>query len=192
HIYVISVVGKLQSAPSAWAIRTRVAPLSLSSAIQNELRQATGGLPVARIRTMEEMLSGSTASENFSALVLSLFGCAALLLAAIGIYGLIAYSVTQRIPEIGIRLALGAEPNVIRSMVVREGLWPALAGTLSGLPAAFGLMRLIAGSLFGVRAWDPLVFCVVPLILLTVTLLAVSLPAIRASHVDPTLALRYE
>jgi predicted permease len=178
--------------PSAWVVRTRVAPMSLSSAIQNELREASGGLPVARVRTMEDVLSRSTAAENFNALVLTIFGGSALLLAAIGIYGLMAYSVTHRAREIGIRLALGAESSRIRNMVVSEGLRPALAGMLCGLAAAFGLTRLIAGFLYGVKPWDPLVYLLVPVVLVVVALVAVWLPAIRASRVDPMHALRHE
>jgi ABC-type antimicrobial peptide transport system permease subunit len=137
-------------------------------------------------------LSRSTAAENFNALVLTIFGGSALLLAAIGIYGLMAYSVTHRAREIGIRLALGAESSRIRNMVVSEGLRPALAGMLCGLAAAFGLTRLIAGFLFGVKPWDPLVFLLVPVVLVVVALVAVWLPAIRASRVDPMHALRHE
>ncbi|MEX2263964.1 MAG: ABC transporter permease [Bryobacteraceae bacterium] len=193
NMYVLSVSGdRTLQIPWAWVIRTRVAPMSLSSVIQNELRQASGGLPVARIRTMEEILSRSTARENFNMLVLTIFGCSALLLAAIGIYGLMAYSVAQRTQEIGIRLALGAESSHIRNMVVFQGLQPALAGVVCGLAAAFGLTRLIASFLFGVKAWDPLVFFVVPVILVGVALVAVWLPAMRASRVDPIHALRYK
>ena len=164
----------------------------MSSAIQKELREASGGLPVARVRTMEETISRSTAAENFNMLVLTIFGCSALLLAAIGIYGLMAYSVAQRAHEIGIRIALGAESSRIRNMVVFQGLRLVLAGVAGGLAAAFGLTRLLASLLFGVKAWDPLVFFVVPLILLGVALVAVWLPAMRASRVDPLYALRYE
>jgi predicted lysophospholipase L1 biosynthesis ABC-type transport system permease subunit len=181
-----------QIAPWAWVIRTRVAPLSLSSAIQNELREVSGGLPVARIRTMEETISRSTAAENFNMLVLTIFGCAALLLAAIGIYGLMAYSVAQRMQEIGIRLALGAGSSSVRNMVVFQGLRLAVAGVVIGLAAAFGLTRLIASLLFGVKAWDPMVFSAVPIVLIGVALVAVWLPAMRASRVDPIQALRYE
>jgi putative ABC transport system permease protein len=176
----------------AWVIRTRVTPLSLSSSIQNELRQASGGLPVARIRSMEEIRSRSTATENFNMIVLAIFGCSALLLAAIGIYGLMAYSVAQRAQEIGIRLALGAESSHIRNMVVLQGLRLTFAGVVCGLAAAFGLTRLIASFLFGVKAWDPLVFFVVPVILVGVALVAVWLPAMGASRIDPIHALRYE
>jgi putative ABC transport system permease protein len=184
--------GLSQTQPWAWVIRTRVAPLSLSSAIQKELREASGGLPVAGVRTMEETLSRSIAAENFNTMVLTIFGCSALLLAAIGIYGLMAYSVAQRVQEIGIRLALGAESSHIRNMVVFQGLRPALAGIVCGLAAAFGLTRLIASFLFGVKAWDPLIFFVVPVILVGVALVAVWLPARRASRIDPIHALRYE
>ena len=184
--------GLMTTEPWAWLIRTGVAPLSLSSAIQKQLREASGGLPVAHIRTMEETVSRSTAAENFNTVVLTIFGCSALLLAAIGIYGLMAYSVAQRVQEIGVRLALGAESSHIRNMVVFQGLRPALAGVVGGLAAAFGLTRSIAGFLFGVRAWDPLVFSVVPLILAAVALAAVWLPALRASRVDPIDALRCE
>ena len=166
--------------------------MSLSSTIQKELREATGGLPVAGVRTMEQTLSQSTAAEDFNTLVMTIFGCSALLLAAIGIYGLMAYSVAQRAHEIGIRMALGAESSRIRNMVVIQGLRLVLAGVASGLAAAFGLTRLLASLLFGVKAWDPLVFFVVPMILLSVALVAVWLPAMRASRVDPLYALRYE
>jgi len=177
---------------STWVIRTRVAPMSLSAAIQNELREASGGLPVARVLTMEEILSRSTAAENFNMLVLTIFGCSALLLAAIGIYGLMAYSVGQRAQEIGVRLALGADSSRIRNMVVFQGLRPVLAGVVCGLAAAVGLTRVIASFLFGVKPWDPLVFLVVPITLVVVALVAVWLPAMRASRVDPIQALRYE
>ncbi len=132
--------------PWAWVIRTREAPMSLSAAIQKELREASGGLPVAPARTMEEVLSRSTAAGDFNALVLTIFGCSALFLAAIGIYGLMAYSVTQRTQELGIRMALGAESSQIRNMVALNGLRLALAGVVCGLAMAFGLTRLLAGS----------------------------------------------
>jgi hypothetical protein len=108
----------------AWVIRTRATPASLSSTVQSELREAVGGLPVARVHTMEETLSRSTSTEDFNTLVMTIFGCSALVLAAIGIYGLLAYSVAQRSQEIGIRLALGAESSQIRNMMMLQGLRP--------------------------------------------------------------------
>ncbi len=182
--------GSIAGTPWAWVIRTREAPTSLSSAIEKELRMASGGLPVARARTMEEVLSRSTAAGDFNALVLTIFGCSALLLAAIGIYGLVAYSVTQRTQELGIRMALGAESSQIRNMVVRHGLRLALAGVGCGLAMAFGLTRLISGFLYGVKPWDPQVFFVVPMILVGVALIAVWWPAMRAGRIDPMDALR--
>ena len=194
NLYVLSATpgGLLKLLPWAWVIRTRGDPLSVSSAIQKELREASGGLPVGGVRTMEEILSRSTAAEDFNTLVMTIFGCSALLLAAIGIYGLMAYSVAQRTQEIGIRLALGAESSHIRNMVVFQGLRLVLAGVVCGLVAAFGLTRFITSFLFGVKAWDPLVFFVVPVILVGVALVAVWFPAMRASRVDPIHALRYE
>jgi ABC-type antimicrobial peptide transport system permease subunit len=115
-----------------------------------------------------------------------------LLLAAIGIYGLMAYSVQQRTQEIGIRLALGAQTSQVRRMVVTQGMLLAGAGVVIGLAAAFGLARLITTFLFGVTARDPFVFVGIPVLLGTVALLAVWMPARRASRVDPLVALRYE
>jgi putative ABC transport system permease protein len=181
-----------QIAPWAWVVRTRVPPLSLTSSIRNELREASGGLPVAHIRTMEETISRSTAAENFNMLVLTIFGCGALLLAAVGISGLMAYSVAQRTQEIGVRLALGAEPHSIRNMIVWQGLRLTAAGAVIGLAAAFGLTRLIASLLFEVRAFDPMAFTIVPVVLIGVALISVWLPAMRASRVDPIQALRCE
>ena len=176
----------------AWIIRTRAAPLSLSSALQGTVRQASGGLPVAHIRTMGDTVSRSTAAGDFETLVLAIFGAAALLLAAIGIYGLMAYSVARRTQEIGIRLALGAASTDIRNMVVSQSLRPALTGVVCGVAAAVGLTRLLGGLLFGVTPWDPLAFSIVPAPLLGMSVLAAWLPALRAARVDPALALRHE
>jgi putative ABC transport system permease protein len=176
----------------AWVIRTRVAPMSLSSAIQKELQEASGGLPIAQVRTMEEIVARSRTTGNFMTLVLTIFGCSALLLAAIGIYGLMAYSVAQRAQEIGIRLAVGAESAHIRRMVVLQGLKPAMAGLLCGLAAASALTRFLTSFLFGVKPWDPIAFLVVPVILTSVALFALWLPAMRASRIDPIEALRFE
>lgn len=178
--------------PVAWVIRTKVEPHSVSAAVQEVLRQASGGLPVAKIRTMEEVVVRSTARQDFNMLLLSIFGCSALVLAAIGIYGLMAYTVQQRTQEIGIRMALGAESATLRNMVVGQGMVLALAGVAIGLGAAYGLTRLLASILFQVKPLDPMVFTAVPVLLTVVALLAIWFPAARATKIDPVLALRCE
>jgi putative ABC transport system permease protein len=176
----------------AWVIRTRGTPQSLRSRIQNEVMAASGGLPVGDVRTMEDRISRSIATETFRTLVLTIFAGSALFLAAIGVYGLMAYSVADRVHEVGIRLALGAESRHIRNMVVFEGMRPALAGVVCGLGAAFLFSRALAGFLFGVEPRDPLVFLIVPAILTGVAWIAVWLPAAGASRIDPIRALRHE
>jgi hypothetical protein len=178
--------------PLAWVIRTRVEPHSLSAAIQQELREASGGLPVATIRSMDEVVTRSTRAADFNTLLLTIFAASAILLAAIGIYGLMAYSVQQRTQEIGIRLALGAAASDVRNMVIFQGMRLALVGVVIGLASAFGLTRLISSFLFGVKTHDPVVFTAVPLILTAVAFVAVWLPARRASSIDPLNALRHE
>src|SRR5262245_25195659 len=178
--------------PLTWIVRTRAETPSLMSAIQNELRQASGGLPVARPRTMDDIVTRSTARSDFNMLLLTIFAGSALLLAAIGIYGLMAYSVQQRTREIGIRVALGADSQHVRNMVVRQGMSVALVGVAIGLASAFGLTRIIASFLFGVTARDPAVFVAVPLLLSVVALIGVWLPARRAARVDPAVTLRAE
>ena len=177
--------------PISWIVRTRVPPQSLSEAIQNTLRQSTG-LPVADVRSMDEIVALSVSRQRFNMWVMTVFGACALLLAAIGIYGLMAYSVEQRTQEIGIRLALGAQATQVRRMVVTQGMMLAGVGIAIGLAGAFLLARLITAFLFGVTATDPLVFAGVPLLLAAVAFVAVWLPARRASHVDPLVALRAE
>ena len=177
--------------PIAWVVRTRGKPYAMSSAIQEQLRQVSG-LPVSDIRSMEEVISRSTSRQRFNMWLMTIFGGTALLLAAIGIYGLMAHSVQQRTQEIGIRLALGAESGDVLNMVVFQGMRLSLVGVLVGIGAAFGLSRLIASFLFGVKANDPLVFVVIPVLLSAVALFAVWLPARRATEIDPVDALRYE
>jgi putative ABC transport system permease protein len=181
----------LRLSPMAWVVRTQTEPLSMSNAIQEQLRQATG-LPVSEVRSMSEVVSRSVSRQKFNMWLMTVFGFSALLLAAIGIYGLMAYSVEQRTQEIGIRLALGAQASQVKNMVVRQGMTLAIVGVAIGLAAAFGLARFIATFLFGVGKWDPVVFVAVPGVLTLVALIAVWLPARRASRVDPILALRYE
>jgi predicted permease len=178
--------------PLTWIVRSQVEPHQLIPAITEQLREASGGFPVAHIRTMDEIVVSSTARQDFNMLLLSIFGFSALMLAAIGIYGLMAYSVQQRIREIGIRMALGADRHNIRTMVVWQGMRLALAGVVLGVAAAFGLTRLIASSLYGVKSWDPAVFITIPIVLSLVALAATWLPAVRASRLDPMKALRID
>jgi predicted permease len=179
----------LRITPVAWVVRTQGAPYSMSTAVQEQLRQVSG-LPVSNVRSMEEIVSRSISRQRFNVLLMSVFGASALLLAAIGIYGLMAYSVAQRTQEIGIRIALGAEARQVRRMVVVQGMRLAIVGVVLGLGAAWGLTRLMASFLYEVQARDPAVFVVMPLVLTIVSLLAVWLPARRASTVSPLTALR--
>ena len=181
----------LRLLPVAWIVRTTVEPHSLSSAIKEQLRKGTGQ-PVARVRSMDEVAAQSSARARLNTLLMTAFGCSALLLAAVGIYGLIAYSVQQRTQEIGIRLALGAEANNVRNMVIFEGMRLTLIGVVIGIAGSFGVTRLIASFLFGVKPWDPVVFAGVPLVLCSIAILAVWVPARRAMRIDPIVALRYE
>jgi putative ABC transport system permease protein len=181
-----------QITPARWVVRTYGDPHALIGPITEQLRQASGGFPVANVRTMEEVVGRSTARQDFNMLLLTIFGAVALTLAAIGIYALMAYSVEQRTQEIGIRMALGADRAAIRNLVVWQGMRLALVGVALGVGAAFGLTRLIASFLFGVKTWDPAVFVAVPLILAGVALFAVWLPATRAARLDPNQALRAE
>jgi predicted permease len=178
--------------PMNWVIRTKTAPLSMSEDIQRELRVATGGLPVAHIRTMEQVVGDSIAVRDFGTMLLTLFAAVALLLAAIGIYGLMAYSVQQRTQEIGIRMALGASPKGVRKMVVYQGMLLAAIGVGIGVAAALGLTRFMSGLIYGVKTWDPAVFVSVAVLLSAVSWFATYIPARRASRVDPMVSLRYE
>jgi putative ABC transport system permease protein len=178
--------------PLRWVVRTHGDPRQLAPVIAEQLRQASGGFPVTRVRTMDEIVVRSTARQSFNMLLLGIFGAVALVLAAIGIYGLMAYSVEQRTQEMGIRMALGADRRRIRKLVVWQGMKLAIVGVLLGIAGAFGLTRFIASFLFGVKSWDPMVFITVPLILSAVALFAVWLPATRASRLNPMQALRVE
>lgn len=175
--------------PMSWVIRTRVPPLSVAGAVASRIREATG-LPVADIRSMDQIVSRSTSREQFNTLLMTVFALSALTLAAIGIYGVMAYAVQQRTREIGVRLALGAEPGGVRLMVVAQGMRLALVGVIIGVATAYALSRYMKSLLFGVEARDPLVFVGVPLLLAIVALAAVWIPAGRASKVDPLGALR--
>jgi predicted permease len=178
--------------PTAWVIRTKVEPYSLRADIERELRIASGGLPVAHIRSMDQVRVESTARTNFNMTLLSIFAGLAVLLAAIGIYGVMAYAVQQRTQEIGVRSALGASPRDVLSMVLRQGMLLVLIGVLIGVMGASALAPLMASLLYGVKASDPVVLTSVAVLLSAVALVAIYIPARQATRVDPVLALRLE
>jgi putative ABC transport system permease protein len=178
--------------PLSWVVRTSMEPKALTAAIQHEFLAFDGQLPVSKIRTMEEVIAESTARQNFNMLLLTIFAATALLLAAIGIYGLMAYSVEQRTQEIGIRIALGAGSQDMLRLVIVQGLTLAGIGMAIGLAAAFGLTRLLSSLLFGVKATDPIAFGIVVATLAAVAGVATYIPARRATRIDPVIALRYE
>ena len=174
------------------AIRTGVAPLALQAAVRREVQAVDGEVPASSMKTMEQFLSTSVAPRRFNLLLLVVFAGAGLLLAATGIYAVIAYSVTQRTHEIGVRLALGAGPRDVLKLVVGQGMRLALAGVAVGLIAALAITRVMANLLFEVSATDPATFAAVSVILAGVALGACFVPARRATKVDPMIALRYE
>jgi len=174
------------------SVRTHGNPSSLSGALRAQIREIDSALPVAEVRPMAEVIGSSIAQPRFRTALLSLFGAAALLLAAIGIYGVLAYTVAQQTREIGIRMALGANPGRVLRLVLAGGLRLAGAGTVIGVLAARMLTQLLNSLLFGVSATDPLTFAAVAGLLLGVALLACYVPARRAMRVDPMVALRYE
>jgi len=178
--------------PMSWIVQTAADPSSLSAAIQHEIQSVDSQLAASKIRTMEQVISESTARQNFNMLLLTIFAGLALLLAAIGIYGLMSYTVEQRTQEIGIRMALGADRGDMLKLVVRQGMLLTGIGVVIGLAASFGLNRLLANLLFGVKTTDPITYATVALILLSVALLASYIPARRATKIDPIIALRYE
>ena len=173
-------------------MRTRVAPLAIAPLIAKQLSTASGGLAAGHINKMDEVMGNSIARQNFDMLLLTIFAVSALVLAIVGIYGVLSYSTAQRTREIGVRMALGADRSEIRNFIVRQGMVLAIAGVSIGVCAAFGLMRFIASFLFGVTTWDPIVFLTAPLLLLSAALLAVWLPARRAMRIEPIQALRTE
>jgi putative ABC transport system permease protein len=174
------------------AVRTAGDPAALTSAVTAQIHALDPDLAIARIRTMDQDMQLSVTAPKFNTLLLGIFSLAALFLAAIGIYGVLAYTVAQQTRDIGIRVALGAQQRDVMRLILALGARLALAGIVIGLLAAFGLTHLMSSLLYGVSASDPLTFVVVAAVLSSVALGACYLPALRAMKVDPMVALRYE
>jgi len=179
-------------APRNLVVRTSMNPSALAAAIQREVAALDKDQPVSNIRTLEDVVGEAVGAQRFAMILLGAFAVLALILASVGIYGVMAYSVSQRTHEIGIRMALGARGSNVLGMVVGEALVLALAGAGIGLAGALGLTRLLSSLLYNVSPSDPLTLAMVCLVLLGVSALASYIPARRATRIDPIVALRYE
>jgi putative ABC transport system permease protein len=167
-------------------------PRPLANAVRSEVRSIDPGIPVADVQTMDEVLAAAQSRPKFLTLLLILFSGVALIIATVGIYGVISYSVAQRSKEFGLRMALGAQQNDVLGLVMKQGVLLTVIGVVVGVAAALGLTRLMASLLFGVQPTDALTYLCVPAVLAVVALLASYIPARRATQVDPMKALRYE
>jgi putative ABC transport system permease protein len=172
--------------------RTSGDPMAIVSAARNELRQMDPNEPMASVATVEELLADSFSRSRFTMIVLGVFAATALLLAAVGIYGVVAYTVAQRTNEIGIRVAMGAQRRDVLRLVLGQGSRLIFLGVALGVAAGLLMTRLMTGLLYGISATDPLTFAGVALLLTAIALLACYVPARRAMRVDPLVALRYE
>ena len=173
-----------------WLVRNDLDGVSFRRSVERELRDAAGGLPLARVQRIEDIVRAATAQLEFTAILLGVFAGAALVLATVGLYGLMAYSVEQRRQEIGIRLALGAEPGTLRNMVLVQGGQLTAAGVVVGLTAAYVLARVLGSVVVGMATWDTTVFAAVAALLAGVSLVAAYIPAQDATRTDPLRALR--
>jgi ABC-type antimicrobial peptide transport system permease subunit len=173
-------------------IRSGGDPAALTSTVRQRLRAIDPDLPIYNVQTMGERVADSLARRRFAMLLLTLFAGIALCLSTIGIYGVMAYLVTQGTRELGIRMALGCTPRGVAALVIRNGMGIALAGVALGVIGAFALTRFMSSLLFGIRASDPLTFGAVSLLLAAVALIASYVPGRRAARIDPMTSLRSE
>jgi len=173
-------------------VRSRLGLSSIARTVRREVHDIDGAVPITKVQTMDDVMSGSQARPRFLTLLLSVFSGVAMLLASVGLYGVISYSVIQRTREFGIRMALGAQSQAVLGLVLGRGLLLATSGLLIGLVGALALTRLFSGFLFGISATDPATFAAVSLTLVAVAALASYLPARRATRVDPLIALKAE
>jgi putative ABC transport system permease protein len=174
------------------AVRTGTEPVSAIPSISSSVRNVDADIPLLNIRTMDDWVSTSVSPQRFAMLLLASFAGLALLLAVVGIYSVMSYSVSRRTHEIGIRVALGASRADVLALVVRQGLVLALTGSAIGMAGALLLSRLMSSQLYGVSPTDPITFVAVSVLLTLVALAACHIPARRAMQVDPMVALRYE
>ena len=176
----------------SFALRTKGDPSSLASALQTQIHDLDSSLPVEDVRPLTSFISDSEGDARFRSILLGLFGVLALVLAAVGIYSVLAYLVVQRTHEIGIRMAPGAQPSDVLRLVIGQGMRSVLIGTAIGVAAALALSQLLATFLYGINDRDPLTFVGVSVLLTLIALVACYIPARRAMRVDPMVALRYE
>jgi ABC-type antimicrobial peptide transport system permease subunit len=173
-------------------IRTVLPPLAIASAVRRAVAETDPAIPVAYMKTEEQQIAESIATERLFAGLVSAFGLVAALLAAIGLYGVMAYAVARRTVEIGIRLALGAHRSGVQWMVLRQSLWMVALGLAAGIPAALALTRFVQKTLYGIEATDPASFTAAAVLMMLVGAVAAWIPARRAARVDPIQALRNE
>ena len=176
----------------ALAVRTRANPGNLAAAIRDQVKELDPNQPVTAVRTMSEVISRSVWQPRLYAILFGVFAAVALLLASVGIYGVMSYAVAQRTHEIGIRMALGAQRGDVLRLVIGQGMWLVLVGVGIGVLASLAFTRLMGSLLFGVGATDPVTFAGVTVLLAAAALIACYIPARRATKVDPMVALRYE
>jgi ABC-type antimicrobial peptide transport system permease subunit len=185
----------LQSYPQNWTfvvVRSRTAPSALVASVRSAVKEVAPNEPIYRVRALSDLLSAWMSPQEFSSLLLCVFAGLALVLAAIGIYGVIAHSVVQRTREIGIRMALGADRTSVLGLILRQGARIGILGLATGMVVAYATSRALSSMLFGVSPHDPVIFFGVAFCLIAVVLLASYIPARRATRVDPMVALRHE